>query len=130
MDTKQFLQRVLAGDGRYCLFAAKKAEERVKQEFHTSVDDLITRANELDADDYDVFYGLATFGSEDRRRADNALSMRAMFLDLDCGPGKDYADQRAALDGLRQFCKQLDLPKPQLVSSGRGVHAYWMLQEE
>jgi len=130
MDTKQFLQRVLAGDGRYCLFAAKKAEERVKQEFHTSVDDLITRANELDADDYDVFYGLATFGSEDRRRADNALSMRAMFLDLDCGPGKDYADQKVALDGLRQFCKQLDLPKPQLVSSGRGIHAYWMLQEE
>ena len=96
MDTKLFLQKVLAGDGRYCLFAANKAEERVRQEFHTSIDDLLARANELDADNYDVFYGLATFGSEDRRRADNALSMRSMFLDLDCGPAKDYPDQRSA----------------------------------
>ena len=53
-----------------------------------------------------------------------------MFLDLDCGPAKDYPDQRSALDALKKFCSQLDLPKPQLVNSGRGIHAYWLLSEE
>ena len=129
MNTKQFLQRILAGDGRYCLFAAHKTEERIRQEFHTSIDKLLARAEELDEEKYDVFYGLGTFGPEDRRRADNVVAMRSLFIDLDCGPTKDYPNQPAALDGLRQFCKQLDLPKPQLVNSGRGIHAYWMLQE-
>ena len=129
MDTKQFLQRVLGGDGRYCTFAVRKSDDSRRQEFHTSIDDLLGRAYELDADGYDVFYGLATFGSEDRRRADNALSMQAMFIDLDCGPTKDYPSQREALDALKKFCGQLDLPKPQLVNSGRGIHAYWFLAE-
>jgi len=88
MDTKQFLQKVLAGDGRYCLFAAHKTEERVRQEFHTSIDELLARANELDEEKYDVFYGLGSFGAEDRRRADNVLSMQALFIDLDCGPNR------------------------------------------
>ena len=129
MDTRQFLQRVLGGDGRYCTFAARKTDERIKQEFHSSIDELLNRANELDEDGYDVFYGLATFGPEDRRRADNAIELQSFFIDLDCGPNKDYPTQGAALTALQQFCKQLALPKPQLVNSGRGIHAYWFLAE-
>ncbi len=127
MDTRQFLQRVLGGDGRYCIFAARKSDERIKQEFHTSIDDLVVRANELDDEDYDVFYGLATYGPEDRRKVDNAVALQSFFLDLDCGKGKAYPTQGEALKALQRFCKQLDLSKPQLVNSGRGIHAYWFL---
>ena len=127
MDTRQFLQRVLGGDGRYCIFAARKSDERIKQEFYTSIDDLVVRANELDDEDYDVFYGLATYGPEDRRKVDNAVALQSFFLDLDCGKGKAYPTQGEALKALQRFCKQLDLSKPQLVNSGRGIHAYWFL---
>ena len=30
---------------------------------------------------------------------------------------------------LRGFCKKLDLPKPLLINSGRGIHVYWFLSE-
>ena len=129
MDTRQFLHRVLGGDGRYCTFAARKTDERIKQDFHTSIDEAIDRANELDEEGYDTFFALATFGPENKRTADNAIELRALFLDIDCGPGKPYATQMEGIEALQKFCKQLTLPKPQLVSSGRGVHVYWALTE-
>ena len=129
MDTKQFLQRVLGGEGRYCTFAARKTDESLRQDFHTSIDEVIARANELDEAGYDTFFALATFGPENKRTVENALELRSFFLDIDCGPGKPYATQMEGIEALQKFCKQLSLPKPQLVSSGRGVHVYWPTTE-
>ena len=129
MDTKQFLQCVLGGEGRYCTFAVRKADKVMKQDFHSSIDELIARAEELDEDEFDVFYGLATFGPENTRKVTNVIQLGSLFLDIDCGKDKPYATQGEGLDALKKFCKQLDLPKPQLVNSGRGIHAYWFLSE-
>jgi len=74
MDTKQFLQRVLGGEGRYCTFAARKTDESLRQDFHTSIDEVIARANELDEAGYDTFFALATFGPENKRTVEKPIS--------------------------------------------------------
>jgi hypothetical protein len=129
METKSFLKRVLARGDSYCVFAAKPDGVK-KQKFYTSIDAVIGASEQFDADDYDVYFGLATFDGTGTRKAQNTLHMRSLFVDLDCGPTKDYADQSEALKDLQKFCKVVDMPKPIMVSSGYGIHAYWPLTDD
>ena len=129
MDTNDFLGRALGDDGFYCVFASHATENKRVQNFYTSKDALITAAEQLDKDGFDTYFALATFQTDNSRKADNAHQLKSFFLDLDCGPDKEYADQSAALSALQKFCDTLDIPKPTLVSSGRGIHAYWFLSE-
>ncbi len=60
-------------------------------------------------------------------------------MDIDCGPTKGvpdkkgiikgYLDQQTGLDEFKKFCIAVGLPRPILVSSGYGIHAYWLLEE-
>lgn len=127
METDDFFKTVLGAHGNYCIFAVKDGVR--KQKFYPTIDRLRSAALQFDEDGYDVYYGMATFGEAGRRTADNAIEMGSLFLDLDCGPTKDYPDATAALEALRGFTKTMKLPRPLLVSSGHGVHAYWPLQE-
>lgn len=61
------------------------------------------------------------------RHASKALSLKALWIDLDCGPSKDYATQVDALTALTTFVTTENLPTPTaLVNSGGGIHAYWI----
>lgn len=86
-------------------------------------------AKQLQDNGFDAYYALATFIEGNSRRAANAQFVKSLFLDLDCGAGKSYETQAQALLGLKAFCKTTGMPRPLLVNSGRGVHAYWPLQE-
>lgn len=83
-----------------------------------------------------VFFGVAKFGGEPddegkrHRTKRDVVGLKAFWLDIDCGPTKDYPSQEEALDALRTFCKSVGFPKPILVNSGRGIHAYWPLTQE
>ena len=129
METKTFLQEVLASDGRYCIFAANAVTDRRQQHFYTSVDELVEAAINLDSKGYDVYFALATFNKDKSRKVDNVKHLKSFFLDLDCGPSKEFASQGDALKQLMEFCKHLTLPKPLIVDSGRGLHVYWPLAE-
>jgi hypothetical protein len=75
---------------------------------------------------YDVFVSMAGYpASAKGHYAQFAQSHRTFYLDLDCGPGKAYPDQLAALNALVTFIKLTGLPAPLIVSSGNGVHAHW-----
>ena len=102
---------------------------RTKQTFYSTIEGAITAAIQADEDGFDAYYGLATYANDESRRNDNVLQLKSLFLDLDCGASKDYADQAEALGALKSFCKSLRLPTPTLVNSGRGIHVYWMLTE-
>ena len=129
MIIKTFLSRVLGSEGNYCVFAARSRDNRRVQKFYDTVDEVETAAQDLDADGYDVYFALATFKTTENRKADNAHQLRSIFLDLDCGPSKDYPSKTEAVTALRKFCKQYKLPKPLMVNSGNGVHVYWFLSE-
>lgn len=128
MNTLEFLNRVLGSQGLYCLFRVTTEKTAPAQEFFDSVDTLYQRSMELDSrGDVEVYYALATFKDDSTRKADNVQELKSFFLDLDCGEGKQFETKKDAIVSLNAFCKQLGLPKPILVNSGRGVHVYWPL---
>ena len=134
MSTITFLQHVLGEEGYHCLFAAHTANEKRAQKFFTDFEDMEETASYLDEQGYDVYFALATFEERGKRTAANAKQLRSFFLDLDCGKekfeaGKGYKSQQAAVNAIRGFCQSHQLPKPTIVNSGRGVHAYWALTE-
>tara|TARA_Y100000385_G_scaffold168636_1_gene174633 strand:+ start:1278 stop:1778 length:501 start_codon:yes stop_codon:yes gene_type:complete len=129
METKTFLEKVLSSEGHYCVFAAKSADERKTQKFYDSIDEVVNAARYFDQQGYDVYYGLATFKEVNSRKVDNVKHLKSFFLDLDCGPTKEFASQEEAIKELRKFCTTNSLPNPTMINSGRGVHVYWFLDE-
>ena len=127
METKTFLENVLGSDGYYSVLAFN--DERRIQKFYDSIDAVIHAANNLDTQKLNTFYGLATFKDGNSRKSENVQHLKSFFLDLDCGEGKDYPNQTEAINALRGFVKTLSLPKPVMVSSGYGVHVYWILED-
>ncbi|MDB4273869.1 DUF927 domain-containing protein [Algibacter sp.] len=129
METNIFLKSVLADDGLYSLLALRSSDNGRIQKFYPTIGHLIDGAVAFDEKGYDSYFGLATCDKDGSRKADNMKELKSFFLDLDCGPSKDYANQSDALDALRKFCDKLKLPNPLKINSGRGVHVYWRLTE-
>jgi len=87
----------------------------------------------------DAYFGCAKYGLLNNRTHANATYFRALWMDIDCGPTKavpdengvikGYIDQATGLSEFQKFCKAVGLPRPILVSSGYGIHAYWLLEE-
>lgn len=118
----------------YCSWGNKKSDgqkdDQVRQRFATSLEELSDQADTLQANGFNAFYAMAKFGPRDNGRyANNAISLKSFFIDLDCGPDKPYATLNDGLVALRVFCKVTNLPKPTVVRSGRGAHVYWVLEE-
>jgi hypothetical protein len=129
MEVKNFLQGVLSENGFYCVFAAHKETETKVTKFYETIEEVERAAMKFDSSGMDTYFALATFQEPTNRKHDNAYEFKSLFLDLDVGPSKEYATQQEAVSDLRKFCKQLSLPKPLMVNSGRGVHVYWPLTE-
>lgn len=130
MDTNTFLSSTLASDGYYCLWVFNRTNERKIQKFYTTIEQLEAAALDYDSKGWDTYFALATFKTDENRTSANAHKLRCFFLDLDCGPEKDYPDQVTAVQSLQNFCMRMALPKPMLVNSGRGIHAYWIMDRE
>lgn len=132
---KSFLAMVLPPlqEGEhYCSWGNKKVneEDKVRQRFATSIDELSQQADALQADGFNAFYAMAKFGpKESGRFAVNALALKSFFIDLDCGEGKPYATLEDGLSALKVFCKATSMPRPTILRSGRGAHVYWVLEE-
>ena len=119
---------MLPPTGPYCVVGIRGGT--VVPTFHQTIDELQTRGDELAAQNIDAYFALATFTNPaDGRKADNAAFLRSFFLDIDVGPGKPYPDQITAGQALREFVDNTGLPAPNLVNSGRGLHAYWTVVE-
>ena len=129
MDKILFLKSVLAKEGHYCVFAYRTKDDRRVQKFYDNIGQVADVADNLDEEGYDVYFALSTFTEPNSRKVPNVKHVNTLFLDLDCGVGKDYETQEKAISALRDFCKKLSLPKPLLINSGRGVHVYWILSE-
>jgi len=103
---------------------------RVITTFHATLDELEAKGDELARQGINAYFALATFNDIGiGRKSDNAKELRSFFLDLDVGPDKPYGDQSAAALALRKFVDTTKLPKPTIVNSGRGLHAYWPFTE-
>lgn len=134
MQTKDFLNAALGGDGFICVFGANPAKKRVIQKLYPTIDAACAAADNLKDEGFDAYFGLATYITDKSRRADNAKHLKCFFLDIDCGPHKSEVEgypggQKDGIAALQQFCKTVGLPRPTMVNSGRGIHVYWFLTE-
>jgi hypothetical protein len=91
-----------------------------------------------------VYFATAAFnetaainGDKNARTQANVTGKKCFYLDLDAGAkklakhGEDkvYATQREALIDAVNFSKDTDLQPTYIVSSGEGLHVYWVLEE-
>jgi len=127
MDTITFLTHVLPAEGVY---VKTVIDGRVKQTYHDTVDALYAGIATSRLAGENVYYAVAAFNDNTSRKQDNVRALKSFFLDIDCGEGKPYATWRDGLLALSAFISDAGLPKPLIVSSGNGLHVYWVLTEE
>lgn len=140
MEQRDFLHTVQPTGGWTAVVGINPRTGRVRQTFADTTDRALELVSEYAAQHLDVYFGVAKYKTPDNRKKPNVEALQALWVDLDCGPDKaaiqeatgrpgGYATQGEAIQALRVFCRTSGLPKPILINSGRGVHAYWPLTE-
>lgn len=84
------------------------------------------------------YFATAAFDGERRRKQDNVIAKRCLYLDLDAGPeklakhGPDevYATNGDAQRDLVCFARETKLLPSIIVHSGAGLHVYWVFDRD
>lgn len=140
MATFDLLNTVQPADGWFAIVGIKGTGPDLKRqqillETREEVDATVQR---LVNREWNVFYGVAKYIDDSNRKKTNVKALKTFWIDIDCGAKKaepnpktgrpdGYIDQATALVELRKFCGTIGLPRPTLVDSGNGIHAYWPL---
>ena len=136
MNNIDLLDRVLPSGGWYAVLGIKG--KSVLQELVQTREEVAEYTQKYMDAGRDVYFGCSKFATNENRTKDNVLAIKSFWLDIDCGEKKaelnpktgrpdGYIDQATGLQALRDFCNTIGLPRPIMVNSGRGVHAYWPL---
>ena len=123
-----FLDRLLPSEGHICV-AMLLPQGGFRHFFFETLPEAQTRIDLLEQSGQTVYLAQARFKTDDNRKQENALYLRNFFFDIDCGDGKDYPDQRTAAQALKAFVAETGLPFPSVVSSGNGLYAHWLIEE-
>ena len=141
MNTQEFLESILPADGAYLMAVA--GDKGFKHRGFQTIAAAADFADQCDSQGATVYHACAAFkrppyknedGKFITRTSENWLSAKAFWVDVDCGAdkaadGHGYATQKDAAKALLTWCKDKVIPFPMLVNSGRGVHAYWCLND-
>jgi hypothetical protein len=129
--------------GRRCVVGIRG--KKVSHFWFDTTQEAMDKALELDGSGYNVFFSPALFdpskvearqaeinpktgGHYTGREQAAVAALPALWLDMDCGEGKDYANQQEAAQTLAAWCQEGNVPLPtHVVSSGYGLHVYWRL---
>ena len=127
----EFLSAVLPTEGTYCV-AGISNDGVVNHRFVDSISSVNEEAQKFANDKLNAFFAMATYhedaGGGYRRKQVNAQWLKSFWIDIDCGEGKPYANQEEGLAALRDFIEKTNLPEPFIISSGYGLHVYWILK--
>ena len=132
MSNFDLLDTVLPTEGRYCIVGIGRYPDQRFADTREEAEEII---QEFVSNKIDAYFACAKFGPLNDRTHENATYFRSLWMDIDCGPkgvpnekGKieGYIDQNTGLAEFQKFCKAVGLPKPLLVNSGNGIHAYWL----
>lgn len=134
MTRFDLLDTVLPSDGRYCVLGLGKY---AAQTFWDSKEEVDAEVEKLVGTGFNVYFGCAKYGEMRNREHKNAKFFKALWMDIDCGADKaapddkgvikGYIDQETGLKAVQVFCKSVNMPRPIVVDSGRGLHFYWIL---
>ncbi len=124
---KKFYEKVLPSEGVYCVTGINNSGI-TKNKFAETLDDFFTLIDGFKAENQNVFFNPASLINHSRKN-DNALYLKSFFIDLDVGDEKQYTTQDEAFEALAKFIVNTGIVEPTVISSGRGVHAYWIFNE-
>jgi hypothetical protein len=93
-----------------------------------TVDALARDAIAVDRAGIECLHACAGYENRDSRKAENAISAAAFWLDVDCGESKPYQTAQHGLRATKEFLTQARLPRPVTVWSGSGLHLYFPLR--
>lgn len=148
MDTLDFLRTILPEHGIHYLALFK---EGYKFPAHKAYTDLETMAYAIDSmaksNQLSVYHACATYdkavieiedGEKIKRKyriPENWSRAKAFWVDIDCGQekfdkGDGYLTKADAAKAVFKFSADIGWPRPLLVDSGNGVHAYWPLTRD
>lgn len=139
-DQLDLLSTVQPSEGWFAVLGIKEPND-VKQRLVATRKEVDQVAKEFVAEERNVYFGVAKFATNKNRQKPNVQALRAFWVDIDCGETKaevnlktgrpeGYIDQITGLQALQSFCNLIGLPRPLLVNSGRGIHAYWPLTQD
>lgn len=143
MNTVEFLRRILPPHGLYV--ATRMIGGKARNQVCDSIEELAQQVLAYDAAGVHAYHACAAYrehsvetvkpdGSvwHQVRTHKNVRAVRSFFMDLDVEPGNEhkFESQEAAIDGLVAFCHATDLPLPMVVSSGGGIHVYWIMSAD
>lgn len=139
MPTFDLLEAVQPSEGWFAVVGIG-GDKGVRQYIVATREEADATISKLFSEQQNVFFGVAKFSDGSSRKKSNVSAVKAIWLDIDCGPDKavknpktgrpdGYASQSKALLALRNFATTIGLPKPIIVDSGRGLHVYWAFTE-
>jgi len=137
---REFLALILPEPGPYAAFIVESGSNRKRIVFASTTEELWEIIKAADIAGHTAYHACAGY-KEARydprgtppgqrrygRTKHNARGAKALWLDVDAGPGKPYADWQAAARAVAEFCRVTGLPRPLVVLSGLGIHVYWPL---
>ena len=121
-----FLEHVLDSKG-WIWVGGFKGERDIPQKCVETFEEAYQLAEQWRAEKRNIYFGCSRYNTNKRSQA-TAEYCKTFYLDIDCGPLKDYKSQGDGAAALRQFCDTLKLPRPTMVNSGNGLHVYWVLE--
>lgn len=103
--------------------------KRPTQQFFATTEQAMVYMDQAVGRGADVYHACAMYTDASSRKAANATGAHALWMDVDVGPGDDrYPDLRTALAALQEFARAF-VPPTHIVSSGSGLHLYWVTDE-
>ena len=118
MNTVDFLKSVLGDEGYSCLITIDLKQQKPipKHYWLKTVQELVSKATEVDTFPHNVYFATSTYNEEGSqwggRSKANVKNIKAFWLDLDCGEGKDFPTQADAIRELQTFKNKVGLDLP------------------
>jgi hypothetical protein len=126
METRLFLERVLPKNGGEYFGAAIGSNNKYLQEKLNSIAALEAYIESNNKKHLNVYFATGVY--DNRREAKYTQFKKALYVDIDTGESKDYANKKDALKAVANFCKGFLQPSI-IVDSGNGLHLYWVLDK-
>ena len=131
MQPLEFLAAVLPSSGVYC--AAEFTSPKKEHVFVNDLQEILDAGQKFVDTNKDAYFALSSFKEAGSRTAENARLVKSLYMDLDLGGEKAYADKKEAIAAFENFMSTTGmdaLGQPFVISSGGGFHVYWPLDEE
>jgi len=119
---------MLPFNGWICV--AKKLTKGFQHSFFESVEEAEAYALQEDRAGHEVYLAQSSFKTKENRKQENVQAVRSFWLDVDCGAGKPYDNQGDGAEAIRDFGQELGIPCSEIINSGNGLYARWILYED